>query len=1065
MSVVGKVTAVKMDLVTKKSGHQMTGMAVSVCLTPAAPSPLPIPYPTMGTVAEGIDDPCMRTKAGGAIIMTVGSCMSKCHGNEPGTLKEVVSLNTAGPCFPALGAPIVLMELGMAGITGSIGQMNKLPVPGVGGSASGAGGGAGGGGGGGGGGSGPGGQGTQGPGGGGGDGGGSNDGAAPPEPPAPPAADGQAAAGHPIDVITGTLFTQSEDFVLPGLFRLQFVRIYQSSAVQHDCGLGRGWAHNFSWRGTRRGDRFTLLDDQFRTLEMDLPAGGELLLAPYGRQIRVEGDDVVVEGIDDLARVMKRVPGTHDYELAELRDEFGNVAELEWDHGELVAIVDSVGRRAAQETNGRLRSWWLSVEDGEGKTHRRRLVTFDIDENRNLVEVVDAGGTSHRYHYDEDHYLLSEQQPDGVVYHFVHANVGGQKRCVETWAELPGQDILALLGRPPSENRQPRGLFHTQLEYIPGRYETRMVDAEGGVHRYQGNRFGLVERYVDPRGSVTTIRYDDLGRVVAVTDPHGHKELRRYTPEGRPAAFIAADGSAVTYRYDDEDHSVVTRGPDGFESRERRIKGRVTEIVDGNGRARTAEWDDRGLNVGVAFPNGQEHRLEYDAHGNLTRYHSGKHTTRYVYDLFGMPVEIESPSGATTRFRYDSYGYPVHIEGPRGTKLEHACDWQGRILATQYPGGGEAHFRYVAGALVEQKHPDGSVWRMGYDALKRLRWIENPAGERHSMRYDAAGNPLSETTFAGLTYQFEYDAVGRLAKLTRPDGSTITYVRDGAGRIVSREHSSGASEHLQWDRFGRLVRATSGVASVELAYRPDGMLTRDTQRCGGYTFSVEYVYDDDGSLVGRRYSSGWDVALQLDASGGVVSVEVHADDDTVALDRELDPDGREVRRRFANGGAELHFERDPEGHLASVTALDGNETTLHRRQFQRHALGPLERIVDSARGDRTFTLDPHGRPLSVSGLGINERFEYAKQGTALSDTMAAGVGGRPTRCGSSMLHWDALGRLERRVDDDDPQRSWSYRYDHADRLVEATRGDGFKATYLYDPLGRRLAETIGDSST
>ncbi|WP_437617891.1 hypothetical protein [Sorangium sp. So ce1151] len=56
-----------MDTITEKSGHQMTGMAVSVCLTPAAPSPLPIPYPTLGTVAEGIIDPCMRTKIEGAV--------------------------------------------------------------------------------------------------------------------------------------------------------------------------------------------------------------------------------------------------------------------------------------------------------------------------------------------------------------------------------------------------------------------------------------------------------------------------------------------------------------------------------------------------------------------------------------------------------------------------------------------------------------------------------------------------------------------------------------------------------------------------------------------------------------------------------------------------------------------------------------------------------------------------------------------------------------------------------------------------------------------------------------
>ncbi|WP_437769965.1 PAAR-like domain-containing protein [Sorangium sp. So ce764] len=66
-------------------------MAVSVCTTPAAPSPLPIPYPTTGTVTEGIIDAPMRTTIEGRKILTVGGCMKACHGNEPGTMREVAS--------------------------------------------------------------------------------------------------------------------------------------------------------------------------------------------------------------------------------------------------------------------------------------------------------------------------------------------------------------------------------------------------------------------------------------------------------------------------------------------------------------------------------------------------------------------------------------------------------------------------------------------------------------------------------------------------------------------------------------------------------------------------------------------------------------------------------------------------------------------------------------------------------------------------------------------------------------------------------------------------------------
>ena len=119
------VTAVMMDVITEKSGHQMAPCAVSVCTTPAAPSPLPIPYPVIGNSAEGTKNSPVRTKVEGAKIVSVGASFKACHGNEAGTLKEVVSLNTGGPCFIVMGAPIVIVELGMMGITGSPGFMNK----------------------------------------------------------------------------------------------------------------------------------------------------------------------------------------------------------------------------------------------------------------------------------------------------------------------------------------------------------------------------------------------------------------------------------------------------------------------------------------------------------------------------------------------------------------------------------------------------------------------------------------------------------------------------------------------------------------------------------------------------------------------------------------------------------------------------------------------------------------------------------------------------------------------------------------------------------------------------
>src|SRR5450432_3953327 len=401
---MGDVTAVGMDTVTEKSGHQVTGMAVRVCITPAAPAPLPIPYPTMGTVAEGIVDEPMRTKINGAKHATVGSCVKVCHGNEPGAMKEVVSLNTSGPSFLLLGAPTVFCELGMMGITGSLVQMNKAITVGAPGSASGAGGaGAGGGGGGDGGGSGGDASNPNGPSGGGGSGGDDDhEGAAPPAAGAPAGQEGQADAGHPVDVLTGTMFTPTAlDWLLPGLLEVAMLRSYRTSAVGQGVGIGRGWSHSLAWRARRSGQTLTLIDHEHRALDLPLPEPGKRVLLPYGRSVERQEDAILVSLGDDLVRLLRpSVEGDAagaergvptQYVLAQVRDGHGHFAELEWTGGEVSRIVDSVGRVATFHVDGFARTWTLTLRDEAGKPYTRTLVSYELDARGDLVRVVDTG--------------------------------------------------------------------------------------------------------------------------------------------------------------------------------------------------------------------------------------------------------------------------------------------------------------------------------------------------------------------------------------------------------------------------------------------------------------------------------------------------------------------------------------------------------------------------------------------------------------------------------------------------------------------------------------------------
>jgi RHS repeat-associated protein len=1056
---MGNVTALEMDVITEKSGHSMTGLAVSVCLTPAAPSPLPIPYPTMASVAEGVIDECMRTKIDGAKVLTVGSCTKNCHGNEPGTLKEVVSLNTTGPCFPILGAPIVFIELGMAGITLSPGFMNKNPVPGGGGSASGAGGGGGGGGGAGGGAGGPGGGNTQGPSNGGGGGGGSNSGAAPPKPPGPPGAQGQATATHPVDVVTGALVTTPPaDFMLPGFLAFSFARRYSTSAVERSVGLGWGWSHNLDYSAMRRGDQVVLCLPGGSYVPARYPEEDQAIVLPYGARLHRRADNLVLEDGDGLYYVLGPAGGG-EYVLAQVRDAFGNFIEPLWEGRSLAGIIDSVGRTCVLVREGRYARWEITVTDEHGKAHTRRAATYEIDEAGDLVRVIDAGGAEMGYSYDAGHYMVEERQPDGLVYHFLHAEVAGQKRCVEAWGELPAGNVLEALGAP---ERGARGVFHARLQFEPAERRTVVTDALGQRHVYQGNEHGLVERYTDPRGYDFWYRYDPSGNLLDIRDGAGRATRLARDLAGEMAGVTTPDGAQWRQKRDPQARTVERVRPDGHRETFRFARDQIVECKDVEGRVFEKKWSDRGRLISQSGPGGS-YLYEHDAHGNLRSIETPTGLrTEYTFDLFGCPTKIKATSGVTYQLDYDSRFDLVRITEPGGKVTDFGIDASRRMTARR-DAGGTTSYRLVAGVPVEKIGPDGRRWRLGYDALLRLRWIENPAGERYERDYDGAGRVSRELSFGGVLTVYERDGSGHVVAVNRGDGTWIRYERDGEGRPVRVAHSSGLTEQFEYDVMGGLVRATNGAATVRIERDLQGRAVREVTEIGGQRFEVERTFDATGNLVHRGYSSGWGVdLLRRPEDGAVTAVRVKGAEEH-ELSFERDARGLETARRWAQGGRSVALDRDPYGLLERIAALAPDGSALQERRFRRSPLGPVEEIQDSRHGSRRYELDPEGRPLAADGLGVAERYAVSPQGTPVpaDGSWQIGRGGRPLATADERLEWDAQGRLAARHGAG-PAWSWRYTYDERDRLVLATRGDGLALRYHHDPLGRCLAQTGND---
>jgi RHS repeat-associated protein len=1062
-AAMSDVTACMMDVVTEKSGHTMTGMAVSVCLTPAAPSPLPIPYPTVGTSGEGITDPAMRTKVCGSKVMTVGSCIKACHGNEPGTLKEVVSLNTAGPCFPALGAPIVICELGMMGITGSIGQMNKSITVGAGANASGAGGGAGGGGGGGGNAGGPGGKDPNNPNNKGGGGGGGNQGAGPPKPPGPPGADGQAKTGHPVDVITGTMYTlPAIDADLRGPLPMQWARHYRTSAVRRRCGIGWGWSHTFAWRAEENDQGIVVTDSEGASIEFPLVEDGTRAAAPYGRTLERSGSDLVLATRDGARRTLSRsAPGK--YLLVAVCDADGNRTRVSWDpRGYVDEVVDCAGRKLRIEREQLLDVLHLVVVDADGREHRRLAASYRYDERGDLVAATDAGGATTTYRYDDSHFLLEEGRPDGVIFKFVYEDgPDGIRRCVETWGELPGTDIVATLKGYGGSTA--RGIFHSRLRYAPGN-QTTVVDAEGGTHRYQGNDRGQVTRYVDPLGRSTAYRYDQNGELVRVEHPQGVVEQYVHDAEGRIVRMVVPNGRTLTFRRDSAGNIIEMIDLAG--SRWRMAydgAGRMMARTKPDGVTGTCSYDERGLPVAVAGPGGVE-TWTYDNHGNpIERSDVRGARWRYAWDLLGMPVRIETPSGCSYELAYDSRGDIVEVRSPHGRVMRRELDASGNIVTEEHPGGGVTTRRFVAGARVEHTLPDGRRYRTGFDALLRPIWIESPAGDRHLFEYDAAGQLVRERSFAGVETRYEHDGVGRRVRESRGQGS-VSYVLDPIGDLVRLERSDGYAATFERDARGLVVKASNQSTSVTLERDDAGQVVREIQEVGGWRFVVEHDFDPLGYETARRYSSGWSVQLRRGLGGAIEALEVHDASGNVEEAVEIEH-GIVASIRRAGRKDAIRVENDRLGRSTRVTVTGEDGVVLRDRSY-RWAAQPGLLAVDDDRAGRTYELDLFGRPVRVRGAGADDVLDYSPEGTPLSQKRGDVVGavGRKLSAGSARFDWDARGRLAARHDAEQAT-SWTFEYDQEDRLVAAVRGDGLAIRYVYDPFGRRLAALRSDGSS
>ena len=898
--------------------------------------------------------------------------------------------------------------------------------------------------------------------------------------------------GDPVNPVLGAKVLPNEvDVALPGPVPFVISRSYSSyqTPTPAPVGLfGPGWSQAAEVSLLVKADTLILNDDKGRSITFDPLSAGELTYSRSEKLWIVRGGRGELEGgqSDVLQPLWQTLPeeARHHPELYFVtsdslgpwwifshegavqpgrqllqmqRDRFGRSMVLERAQegeftGRITGVTDGSGRRyrleliqavaaTEQDSGVRLTAVWLA-RDGGYDVPELPLARYGYSAHGELVSVYDRSGLEVRafaYHPGCPGRMSGQRHTGRPVTAYEYDDAG---RAVRQITE-DGHGLDYHFDYQPDK---------TIVTYSDGRQRTYHTKGEGGLKR--------VVRIDHPDGSSEQKKYDASGRLTTSTDPLGRKTAYALdVVSGDVSSIKGPDGKEVRFDYNRQGQLIATLYPDGTTTRsDYDALGRITAQMAADGSITRYHYAGvaSDLPVEIEDASGGRKQLQWDRHGQLVCYTdcSGYKTT-YTYEPWGNLTETRGEEGSHLTHEYDARGNRVSSTDAEGRTTRYQYNRAGDLTGVILPDGSEQLLtRDKRGHLTESRQ-GGLVREYHYDLAGRLTGLTNENRRPYKFSYDAMDRLTEEVAFDGRTQRYRYDMAGQL--ILRQDGDiTHHYQYDDAGQLIQL-HSTGAkgdtrTQHYRYTDAGQTAEVRDDTGGVSWRYDAGGRIAEEVQTA--YNVDGEAIWqhksrhrydalDNEqqtqyGALPQtgwQRYGSGHLIGVSL---GGHVMVELTRDKRHREAERVFGP-YREQRRYTAAGQL-----------AARVT---GSEMQDYRYDIR----GQLTNIGE----ERRYGYDDNGRLISAVQPGLNADYRYDPAGNRVDGEGRQQFDNRPAKDSQWQYEYDAWGNLIKKSNE---REKHLYHYDLRHRLTgyekQTPSGAITRATYRYDPFGRRISKTV-----